>query len=149
MQIERLGDTWTQRYATDPAGVGWIRAVEWVPFQLPTFVTPAFQGYVSGHSTFSRAAAEVMAGFTGSEWFPGGLGSWTIPANELKIEVGPSADVVLQAGTYYDAADQAGQSRLFGGIHIAADDFAGRHIGSVCGKDAWALAQRYFAGLVS
>ena len=46
----------------------------WVPYQLPTFVTPAFQGYTSGHSTFSRAAAEVLTAFTGSEYFPGGLG---------------------------------------------------------------------------
>lgn len=132
---------------TGNGGVGWIRAVEWVPYQLPTFVTPAFQGYVSGHSTFSRAAAEVMVGFTGSEWFPGGLASWTIPAGALKVEIGPSGDVALQAGTYYDAADQAGQSRLFGGIHVAADDFAGRIVGSTCGKSAWALAQRYYAGL--
>ncbi|HEY9378593.1 MAG TPA: hypothetical protein VIQ02_16065, partial [Jiangellaceae bacterium] len=43
--------------ATQTAGVGWIRAVDWVPWQLATFVTPAFAGYVSGHSTFSRAAA--------------------------------------------------------------------------------------------
>ena len=45
---------------TQTSGVGWIRAVEWVPYQRPTFVTPAFAGYVSGHSTFSRAAAEVL-----------------------------------------------------------------------------------------
>jgi hypothetical protein len=128
-------------------GVAWIRAVEWVPYQLPTFVTPAFQGYVSGHSTFSRAAAEVMVGFTGSEWFPGGLSEWPVKAGELNFEVGPTEDVVLQWGTYYDAADQAGQSRLFGGIHIEADDFLGRILGSQCGTDAWALAQRYYAGL--
>ncbi|HYY76036.1 MAG TPA: hypothetical protein VE644_06920, partial [Gaiellaceae bacterium] len=52
--------------ASERSGVGWIRAVEWVPYQRPTFVTPAFAGYVSGHSTFSRAAAEVLAAFTGS-----------------------------------------------------------------------------------
>jgi hypothetical protein len=38
------------------------------------------------------------------------------------------------------------ESRIFGGIHITADDFAGRKVGSACGKDAWALAQRYYAG---
>jgi hypothetical protein len=32
------------------------------------------------------------------------------------------------------------------GIHIAADDLEGRQIGSICGIDAWALAQRYFDG---
>ncbi len=57
---------------TEVGGVAWIRAVDWVPYQLPTFVTPSFPGYISGHSTFSRAAAEVLTGFTGSEYFPGG-----------------------------------------------------------------------------
>jgi hypothetical protein len=131
---------------TETSGVAWILASTWVPYQLPTFVTPAFQGYTSGHSTFSRAAAEVMTAFTGSEYFPGGLGTWTKAKGELTVEQGPSADVTLQAATYYDAADQAGISRLFGGIHIPADDFNGRIIGSECGKDAWALAQQYFAG---
>jgi hypothetical protein len=131
---------------TETAGVGWILAVNWVPYQATTFVTPSFQGYVSGHSTFSRAAAEVMTGFTGSEFFPGGLSEWTTTAGELTVERGPTADVNLEWATYYDAADQAGLSRIFGGIHIPADDFTGRRIGSTCGKDAWALAQRYYAG---
>ncbi|HEY3333814.1 MAG TPA: vanadium-dependent haloperoxidase [Candidatus Limnocylindrales bacterium] len=131
---------------TQTSGVGWILAANWVPYQLPTFVTPSFQGYVSGHSTFSRAAAEVMTGFTGSEFFPGGIGTWTIAAGSLKVEHGPSADVTLEAATYYDASDQAGRSRLYGGIHITADDLAGRRIGSQCGTEAWALAQRYYDG---
>jgi hypothetical protein len=135
--------------ATQTAGVGWILAVDWVPYQLATFVTPAFAGYVSGHSTFSRAAAEVMTAFTGSPYFPGGLSEWTISAGELQVELGPTEDVTLQWASYYDAADQAGLSRLFGGIHISPDDFEGRKMGSICGKDAWALAQRYYAGTVS
>jgi hypothetical protein len=128
------------------SGVGWIRPVDWVPYQRPTFVTPAFPGYVSGHSTFSRAAAEVMAAFTADPYFPGGISHWTVPAGELVTEAGPSRDVTLQWATYFDAADQAGISRIFGGIHIRADDFGGRRIGSQCGQDAWALAERYFGG---
>jgi hypothetical protein len=131
---------------TEAAGVGWILATEWVPFQLSTFVTPAFAGYVSGHSTFSRAAAEVMTAITGTSYFPGGLFQSTVPADSLQVELGPSRDVVLEWATYYDAADQAGVSRLYGGIHIAADDFGGRRIGSQCGKEAWTLARRYFDG---
>jgi len=131
---------------TQDSPVTWILGTAWVPYQLPTFVTPAFQGYISGHSTFSRAAAEVLAGITGSEYFPGGLSEWTVERGSFKFEVGPSADIVLQWATYYDAADQAGQSRLYGGIHVQADDFAGRIVGSTCGKDAWILAQRYYAG---
>ena len=67
-------------------------------------------------------------------------------AGVARFEKGPTEDVRLQWATYYDAADQAGQSRLYGGIHIEADDVTGRVIGAQCGKDAWTLAQRYFAG---
>jgi hypothetical protein len=131
---------------TESSGVDWVRAVDWVPFQVPTFVTPAFAGYVSGHSTFSRAAAEVLTSITGDPYFPGGLFQWTVPEGSLTTEEGPSEDVTIEAATYYDAADQAGISRLYGGIHISADDFAGRRIGSDCGLAAWALAQAYWDG---
>jgi hypothetical protein len=134
---------------TQTSGAAWILATEWVPYQQPTFVTPSFAGYVSGHSTFSRAAAEVLTAITGSEFFPGGLSEWTIPAGGLEVESGPTGDVTLQWATYYDAADQAGRSRIYGGIHIAADDFAGRRMGALCGQAAWRLAQRYFGGAVA
>jgi hypothetical protein len=131
---------------TETGGVEWIRAVEWVPYQRPTFVTPAFAGYVSGHSTFSRAAAEVLTAATGDPFFPGGLDEWAIPAGSLGHEAGPSEPLTLQWATYYDAADQAGISRLYGGIHVRADDLAGRVMGATCGQEAWELAQRYFDG---
>jgi hypothetical protein len=131
---------------TELGGVGWILAVDWVPYQLPTFVTPSFPAYVSGHSTFSRAAAEVLTSFTGSEYFPGGVSGYTIKAGSLKFEAGPTKDIRLEWATYFDASDQAGQSRLWGGIHIQADDFTGRRLGAECGKDAWQLAQRYYRG---
>jgi hypothetical protein len=131
---------------TQTGGVTWILATTWVPFQLPTFVTPAFPAFASGHSTFSRAAAEVLTGFTGNAYFPGGISGYTIPAGSLKFEKGPTTDIRLEWATYFDAADQAGQSRLWGGIHIPADDFVGRRIGSECGKAAWTLAQGYYDG---
>jgi hypothetical protein len=137
---------------TDPktqiGGVQWILAANWVPYQLPTFVTPSFPAWVSGHSTFSRAAAEVLVGITGSEYFPGGVSGYTIKAGSLKFELGPTKDIRLEWATYYDAADQAGQSRLWGGIHTQADDFTGREIGSECGQAAWSLAKRYYSGTV-
>ena len=131
---------------TQVGGVRWILATQWVPYQLPTFVTPSFPGYISGHSTFSRAAAEVLVGFTGSEYFPGGMSGYTIKAGSLKFEHGPTTDIHLEWATYYDAADQAGRSRLWGGIHIAADDLTGRKVGAECGKEAWARAQLYYQG---
>ena len=127
-------------------GVGWILGTQWMPYQRPTFVTPAFAGYVSGHSTFSRAAAEVLTEITGSPYFPGGIFEWKVRHGSLVNEPGPTRDLTLQWVSYYDAADDAGISRLYGGIHIAADDFGGRKLGSICGKDAWALARKYFAG---
>ncbi|MBI3746762.1 MAG: vanadium-dependent haloperoxidase [Chloroflexi bacterium] len=133
---------------TQVGGVRWILATRWVPYQLPTFVTPSFPAYASGHSSFSRAAAEVLTAFTGSEYFPGGVSGYTIKAGSLKFEKGPATDIRLEWATYYDAADQAGQSRLWGGIHIQADDFTGRMIGSACGKAAWARAEQYFDGSV-
>ncbi len=133
---------------TEVSGIEWILSENWVPYQQDNFVTPAFAAYVSGHSTFSRAAAEVMSLFTGSEYFPGGLGELTIGMNDfLDFEIGPSSDITLQWAKYSDAADEAGISRLYGGIHVAPDDFAGRIMGSTIGKDAFALAMRYFQGV--
>jgi hypothetical protein len=133
--------------STETGGVAWIRGIDWTPYQRRTFVTPAFPGYISGHSTFSRAAAEVMVALTGSEYFPGGLGEFSAPAgNYLVFEDGPSVEVRLQWATYYDAADQAGQSRIYGGIHVSPDDYNGRLLGSIVGLDAWALALTYFDG---
>lgn len=128
------------------AGVDWILGADWVPYQRISFVSPAFPGFVSGHSTFSRAAAEVLTAMTGNEFFPGGLQTWTTHIGELRHELGPSADITLQWATYYDAADLAGMSRRFMGIHIAADDVEGRWVGSTCGIGAWSLATAYFDG---
>jgi hypothetical protein len=133
--------------AAEVGGVGWIRARDWIPYQRRTFVTPAFPGLVSGHSTFSSAGAAVLTAFTGSEYFPGGLGEFVAPAGRyLVFEDGPSVDVRLQWATYQDAADQAGQSRLWGGIHIAPDDSQGRVLGRAVGEAAAVLARAHFEG---
>lgn len=131
---------------TEVGGVTWIRAVEWMPYQRRTFVTPAFPGYVSGHSTFSRSAAVVLSGLTGSDTFPGGYASYVFEPGYLFNEHGPSASVRLGWATYFDAADQAGQSRVWGGIHVRHDDFDGRRIGARVGTSALALAEHYFDG---
>jgi hypothetical protein len=129
------------------SGVAWIRAVDWIPYQRRTFVTPAFPAFISGHSTFSRAGAEVLTSLTGSPYFPGGFAEYVAPASTFLIfERGPVREVRLQWAAYADASDQAGQSRLWGGIHIQPDDFVGRKIGARVGRDAVALATKYFKG---
>lgn len=131
--------------AIDVAGVDWILAENWWPYQRPSFVTPPFAGYVSGHSTYSRAAAEVLTELTGSEYFPGGMSSFEINANDfLVFEEGPSINMTLQWATYQDASDQCSLSRIWGGIHPPADDIPGRLIGYQIGKDAFQHALSYF-----
>ena len=128
----------------DVSGTDWILAQNWVPYQDDNFVTPAFAAYVSGHSTFSRASAEVMSLITGDPYFPGGLGEMEFDPTFLDFEDGPTANVTLQWATYYDAADEAGISRLWGGIHVPADDFAGRIMGSSIGIGAYEKASAMF-----
>jgi hypothetical protein len=131
---------------TDTSRVQWVHAEDWMTYQKKTFVTPAFPGYISGHSTFSRAAAEVMTAFTGSKWFPNGLASYTI--TKLVNEAGPTQPVTLQWASYYDAADQVGLSRIWGGIHPPVDDFTGRRVGAQVGTNTWELARKFYDGSV-
>ena len=132
----------------DMAGVGWILAENWWPYQRPSFVTPPFAGYVSGHSSYSRAAADTMTRLTGDRFFPGGLGEFRCPKNEfLVFEEGPSVDVTLQWATYQDASDQCSLSRIWGGIHPPCDDLPGRHMGEAVATDAWKEASTLFRGL--
>lgn len=133
---------------TDTAGVGWILAENWWPYQRPSFVSPPFPGYVSGHSTYSRAAAELMSRFTGSEFFPGGLGEFFAPQNEfLVFEEGPTIDITLQWARYADAADECSLSRIYGGIHPPQDDIPGRFMGAAIAPDAYDRALEYYAGM--
>ncbi len=134
---------------TDVAGVGWIPAEHWWPYQRPSFITPPFAGYISGHSTYSRAAAELLTLITGSPYFPNGMGEFEAPMNEfLVFEDGPSEDITLQWATYQDASDQCSLSRIWGGIHPPADDIPGRIIGETIGKEAFAFGLNYFKGTV-
>ncbi|MEZ6244078.1 MAG: vanadium-dependent haloperoxidase [Phycisphaerales bacterium] len=134
----------------DDAGVGWILAENWWPYQRPNFVSPPFPGYYSGHSTYSRCAADVMGMITGSPWFPGGLGEFEAPQNEfLVFEEGPSVDCVLQWGKYADASDQCSLSRLWGGIHPPADDLPGRVVGHKRAPKEVAVARRFYNGQIS
>ena len=116
-------------------GTTLIKGEQWQPY-IPT---PPFAEYVSGHSTFSAAAAEVLARSTGSDRFGG---SATIPAGSSQVEPGitPVADVTLHWSTFSDAADQASRSRRYGGIHFRDGDLVGRVLGRLVGRRAWLAA---------
>jgi len=117
----------------------------WIPYQLATFPTPPFPDYVSGHSTYSAAAAQILRLWTGSDRF--GM-TVTIPAGSSRIEPGitPANDLVLKWQTFTEAADEAGMSRRYGGIHFRAADLAGRLLGRLVALEAWSKAQSYFDG---
>ena len=126
----------------DEAGVDWILGDQWWPYQRPSFVTPPFAAYFSGHSTFSRAAAELFELLTGSEYWPGGLAEWQAPFNEfLVFEDGPSVDITLQWATFMDASNESALSRIWGGIHPPVDDAPGRKVGKEIGKHAFHFAE--------
>lgn len=135
----------------DVAGVGWIRAANWMPYQRRYFVTPPFAGFVSGHSTYSRSSARTLSLFTGSEYFPGGICEYTITPQEhfLVLENGPSDTIHLQWAKYFDASNQASLSRIWGGIHPYFDDMPGRIAGDQIGYEAISKANYLFNGFIT
>ena len=116
---------------------------QWQPYQKATFPTPPFPEFISGHSTFSAAGAEVLRSYTGSDTFGGSV---TFAAGASTTEPGlvPAQAVTLYWATFSDAADQAGISRRYGGIHFKAGDLSGRAVGRLVGAQAWAKALLYF-----
>lgn len=130
--------------ATGQDNVGWILGENWWTFQKATFVTPPFPGYYSGHSTYSRTAAEVLTRITGSPYYPGGVGEFTANQNAyLAATNGPTVTTTLQWAKYYDAADQCSLSRIYGGLHPPADDIPGRRVGAVVGSQAVDKAETF------
>jgi hypothetical protein len=72
----------------------------------------------------------------------------TIPAGSSRVEPGitPAADVTLAWPTFHAAADQAGRSRRYGGIHFKDGDLVGRAVGCLVGARAWEAAAALFGG---
>lgn len=116
-----------------------IEGENWVPY-IPT---PPFAEYVSGHSTFSAAAEEVLSCFCNSEKYGEAI---TIPKGGSKIEPDctPAEEVTLCWDTIKSAADEAGISRLFGGIHFRDGDLEGRALGNKVGCKVWEKVCKYF-----
>lgn len=118
---------------------------QWLPYQPRWFPTPPFPEFISGHSAFSFAAAEVLRLWTGSDRF--GY-SASIPAGSSRTELGitPRSTITLSWPTFTSAAVQAGISRRYGGIHFKAGDLAGRRVGKQAGRLVWKRAERYWTG---
>jgi hypothetical protein len=125
-------------------GSQWVDGTKWIPYQKSTFITPPFAEHVSGHSTYSAAAAEILQRFTGSDVFGGCA---TIPAGSSQIEGStPATEIELCWDSFTDAAEEAGMSRLYGGIHFASGNTDGQVLGRKVGGKVWNTAQFYING---
>jgi len=126
-------------------GTQMIDGATWFPYQPTWFPAPPFPEYSSGHSTFSAAGAEILRLFTRSDRFGAAV---TFEAGSSRTEAGavPASDLTLRWATFSEAADQAGLSRRYGGIHFEQGDLDARHAGRLVARQAWARAQSYFNG---
>jgi hypothetical protein len=126
-------------------GTQLIDGSEWQPYQRINDPTPPFAEYVSGHSTFSAAAAEILQRATGSDEFGG---SFTAEPGSSIFEPGvtPTEEVTLFWPTFSDAANESGISRLYGGIHFTEGDLNGRTLGREVGAEVWEEAQSFING---
>lgn len=117
----------------------------WLPYQPMSLVTPAFPEFVSGHSTFSSAAACILELYTGSDRFGGQM---MLEKGSSIIEPGntPKTDVTLYWSKFSEASLQAGYSRRIGGIHFEDGDEQGRLLGGKVAECVWNKMCVYFNG---
>src|SRR5213594_3402104 len=121
-------------------GTKLIDGAAWFPYQPTTFPTPPFPEYSSGHSNFSAAGAEILRLFTKNDWFGASV---TLPAGSSRAEPAavPSSDLTLSWATFSEAADQAGMSRRYGGIHFEQGDLDARAVGRLAARLVWERAR--------
>ncbi len=117
----------------------------WRTFQVPTFPTPPFPEFTSGHSGFSMAGATVLRRFTGSDRF----GYFYAQTKELAADpTVPVTNIAMRWETFTSAAFEAGESRIYGGIHFYEGNVAGLELGRKVGDIAYELAEKHWLGTV-
>lgn len=131
---------------TPDNGTQTILATDFLTYQTPGGdVSPPFAEYTSGHSAFSAAGATILEMFTGSDTFGATI---TFESGESRFEPGstPVDSVDLSWDTFSAAADEAGLSRLYGGIHFTEGDVNGRTLGKQVGNAVWNQTQFFING---
>lgn len=124
----------------------------WVPYQESTFVTPPFPDFVSGHSTFSSVGSQILTQFFGTNIIPTkmlfdpsifrilspllndmdekcNLCQINIFPKSSAIDATPSTGICLSWNTWDEMAQEAGKSRLYGGIHYESSNQGGLALG--------------------
>jgi PAP2 superfamily len=134
-------------YLGKDLGFGLMPGEKWNPAQPSTFTSPPFAEFTSGHSTFSSAAAEVLSQFTGSDSYGD---TYTVQPGKVAFDPAyPKSEISLSWNTFTDAANQAGFSRLYGGIHFSNGNEFGKSMGRIVGMETFQKALTYFAGSAS
>jgi hypothetical protein len=87
----------------------------------PAIPTPPFPEYLSGHSSNSAAAAEALGGLMDPQAF----------VDSTALTIGHDA---RRFESFRAAADEAGLSRVYGGIHYQVANVAGAELGRCIGK---------------
>ncbi|MEP7002293.1 MAG: vanadium-dependent haloperoxidase [bacterium] len=95
----------------------------------PLIATPPFPEYPSGHSTQSAAAATVLTSLIGPVAFVDSTG----------LSIG---NAVRQFESFNVAAEEAGMSRVYGGIHFPSANVNGRALGTCIGATVVARFNR-------
>jgi membrane-associated phospholipid phosphatase len=126
---------------------GSINSKLWMPYQEFNFVSPPFPDFISGHSTFSGIGSKIL-----NEYFPPvgklkidgsllkllspifenhdittGISELTIYPNSSQIQ--NNGGICLIYNSWDEMAEDAGLSRLYGGIHYMSSNLAGLAIG--------------------
>lgn len=121
-------DFWRPETAINISGANGLQPCDADPSWKPLFTTPNHQSYTSGHSTFSSSAATVLALLFGDNQ------TFTVEGDG-------------RSRTYsslWAAAQDAGMSRIYGGIHWQFDNQAGLASGSAVG--AWVVSTALIPG---
>lgn len=141
-----LGGYAIDAWAGPGLGTQRILSTDFLTYQTPgSDPSPPFAEYVSGHSTFSAAGATILELFSGSDAFGGSISFGT---GESRFEPGvtPTSNTTLAWNRFSIAADEAGLSRLYGGIHFDDGDINGRTLGQEVAASVFAQALFYING---
>jgi len=142
----KLDDYVVEAYQGKEKGTQTILAEDFITYQTPNSdYSPPFAEYTSGHSAFSAAGAEVLRQYTGSDYF-GASVAFEPGESRFEPTVTPKDTVTLEWDSFSDAADEAGMSRLYGGIHFTEGDLNGRELGRKVGDAVFDRAQFYING---
>jgi hypothetical protein len=120
-QADAFIATWHEKYRSNL-----IRPVTYIrryiaPSWTPAIVTPPFPEYPSAHSAQSAAAATVLTELLGTVAFE----------DSTNLALGHP---VRRFSSFQDAADEAAQSRVYGGIHYPMGRDNGKVVGRCIGR---------------